>query len=205
MANYKLWLGGKRPANSNQALLPSDLDTAGAAAAGLGYADHQRRRDYALTRHMSFNPRVPYGGLYDPGADCKDWDWYTTFVNGGGNVTVGDVWFLAFATPYSRIEWLAIAVMAGVTGLDFTLMLVDAAGAQVGTTGQITVNGAVVKVPTIAVVPAADQMVGANPIYLAAKFTAVPATAGVLKLQGLEFSAQMEVVDWGSRDLNGNA
>ena len=153
---------------------------------------------------MTFTPRVPYGGSY-AFADQKDWDWYTTLVASGLNVAVADVWNLIIIPPYTRVEWLAIAVYAGVATLDFTLMLVNTAGAQVGTLGQITVNGAAVKVPTLVAVPAADQVTGANPIYVAAVFTAVPATAGVLKLQGLDFSVQAEVVDWGSLDFSGNA
>jgi hypothetical protein len=204
MALYNLWMGGARTANVGFPMLPSAIDAAGAAANAMGYADHQRRRSYAVTRHFTFTPRVPYGGAY-VFADQKDWDWYTTLVAGGANVAAADVWFLGVIPPYTRVEWLAIAVYAGVTGLDFTLELTNSAGTQIGTLGQITVNGAVVKVPTTVAVPAADQQAGATPIYMSAVFTAVPGTAGVAKLQNLDFSAQMEVVDWGSLDFNGNA
>jgi len=198
---YNLWSGGTRPGNASFGMLPS----ADASYATVGFADHQRRRSYQVTRQMRFLPRVPYGGAYAY-ADQKDWEWYTnTLIAGGGNVAASDVWKLIIIPPYCRVEYLAIQVFGGVATLDFTLMLVDTTGSQVGSLGQITTNGAAAKVPTSVLVPAADQNTGATPIYVAAVFTAVPSTAGILKLQGLDFACQAEVVDWGSLDLNANA
>lgn len=196
-----LFSGGTRPGNSNFQMMPSaDSGT----LTTTGYADHQRRRSYQVVRQMRFTPRVPYGGLGNFAyTDQKDWEWYEGVVAAGSNVAVDDVWNLIIIPPNTRLEFIAAQVFTPVTGLTFDVFQVNTSGVEIGT-DKISGIGATVSGPTLQAITAGDQN-SASLRFLAVHITAVPGTAGTLKLRGLDFAVQAEVVDWGSYDLNGNA
>lgn len=196
-----LYSGGTRPSNSGNNMLPS-ANTGSLVATG--FADHQRRRSYQVVRQMQFRPRVPYGGLGNAAlTDQKDWDWYTGVVAASSNVAVDDVWNMILIPANTRLEYIAVQVFTGVASLTFTVQQQDTSGVVIGT-DTITGVGAAASGPTLKLITAADQS-SANIRYVGIHITAIPGTAGVLKLQNLDFAVQAEVVDWGSYDLNGNA
>ncbi len=196
-----LYSGGTRPANANNAMLPS-ANTGTYIATG--YADHQRRRSYQVVRQMQFSPRVPYGGLGNAAlTDQKDWQWYSDLVAGGGNVAVDDVWNLIIIPANTRLEYIAVQVFTGVTDLTFTVDQHDAAGVAVGS-DTITGVGGVASGPTLKLITANVQS-SSSIRYVGIHITGVAATDDINRLQGLDFAVQAEVVDWGSYDLNGNA
>lgn len=198
-----LYMGGSRPANSSYGLMP-----AGSAASIVGYADHQRRRSYAVTRQMQFRPRVPYGGLGNAAlTDQKDWCWYSDLVAGGSNIAVDDVWNLIVIPPNTRLEYIeAWMFTAPPTGTTFTVDVHNAAGVAV-VTATITSAALVTAMPNPlqSVLIAAAEQNSTSVRYVGIHITAIGAQAGTLKLRDLDFAVQAEVVDWGSYDLNGNA
>lgn len=196
-----LFMGGTRANTSMPFMLPS-ADTG--TLTTTGYADHQRRRSYQVVRQMRFNALQPYGGLgNDALTDQKDWQWYSDLVAAGSNVAVDDVWNLIILPPNTRLEYIAAQVFTGVAGLTFDVYQVNTSGVEIGT-DKIATIGAAASGPTLQAITAGDQN-SSSLRFLAIHFTAVPGTAGTLKLKNLNFAVQAEVVDWGSFDLNGNA
>lgn len=196
-----LYMGGTAPDNGRHALLPSS--NSGTYPA-VGYADHQRRRSYQVTRQMRFSPRIPYGGLGNyPVTDLKDWCWYSDLVAGGSNVEVDDVWNLILIPPNTRLEYIAVWVFTGVTDLEFTVDQHDASGVAVGA-DTITGVGGAASGPTLKAITANVQT-SASTRYVGIHFTAVPTDDDLNRLRNLDFAVQAEVVDWGSFDFNGNA
>lgn len=196
-----LFSGGTRPSNADYAMLPS-ANSGNLLATG--FADHQRRRSYQVVRQMQFLPRVPYGGLGNAAlTDLKDWEWYSSLVAGGGNVAVDDVWNMILIPANTRLEYIAVQVFSGVTGLAFTVQQQDTDGVLIGSDTIAGVGGSA-SGPTLQAIDAGDQS-SSDIRYVGIHITAVPGGAGLAKLQGLQFAVQAEVVDWGSYDLNGNA
>ena len=115
MAEYNLYMGGVA-GNSNNRMIPQadpcDI---------VGYADHQRRRSYAVTRQLDFRPRVPYGGVDTP-VDQKDYDWYQALLASGADVAVGDFINLLVIAPYTRLEWVQAQVIIPRTGLTLEIL-----------------------------------------------------------------------------------
>ncbi len=196
-----LFLGGTRPSNADYAMLPT---TNSGTYPATGYADHQRRRSYQVVRQMFFSPRLPYGGL---GAvaltDLKDWDWYSTQLAAGNNVEVDDVWNMILIPPNTRLEYIAVQVFAGVTDLAFTVEQIDTSGVVIGT-DTITGVGGTASGPTLKLITANVQN-SSNTRYVGIHVTGVASADDELRLRGLNFAVQAEIVDWGSYDLNGNA
>lgn len=192
-----LYSGGLRP--ESPLMLPST-----GASSVVGYADHQRRRSYSVTRQMQFLPLQPYGGLGTNAlTDQKDWQWYSDLVAAGDNVAVDDVWNLIIIPPNTRVEYIAVWVFNGVTDLEFTVDQHDTSGVAVGG-DTITGVGATMTNPSLKVIT--ENVKNSTSLrYVGIHFTSVPAASGVAKLQGLNFAVQAEVVDWGSFDFNGNA
>lgn len=208
MAEYNLFMGGLA-GNSNNEIVPQNTP-----CSINGYADHQRRRSYAVTRQLDFRPRVPYGGI-DGVVDQKDYSWYQRLLATGVDVEVGDFLNLIVITPYSRLEWAEAQVVLPVTGLVATLCR------------RVNVCPGSPATSTVAITAASNSGLAVNDIgenagifwstridsslddwsMLALEITAVPGTApedgGNLKDWFAIFQA--EVVDWGSYDFNGNA
>jgi hypothetical protein len=114
MAEYNLFMGGLA-GNSNNRIVPQN-----SPCVITGYADHQRRRSYAVTRQLDFRPRTPDGGI-DSVVDQKDYDWYQALLATGVDVEVGDFINLIVITPYSRLEYVEAQVVIPVTGLVMTI------------------------------------------------------------------------------------
>src|SRR6478752_3679215 len=112
---YNLFMGGQAGNTSNR-MVPS-----GSPESITGYADHQRSRDYSVTRQLDFRPPKPWGGA-DVTVDCKDYEWYKQLVAAGGDLIVGDILNLIVLTPGSRLEFAQVNVVIPKTGLTFNLI-----------------------------------------------------------------------------------
>lgn len=198
-----LYQGGNRPSGASSSMLPS-----GTATGVAGYADHQRRRSYAVTRQMRFGPRFPYGGEGNQSFnDQADWDWYQSLVTGGGNIAVDDVWNLIIIPPNTRLEYIEAQIFtAPPTGTTFTVDCHNAAGVAV-VTATLTSANLVIAMPNPlqSVIVAAGEQNDIVIRYVGVHITGIGSQTGTGKLLGLDFAVQAEVVDWGSYDLNGNA
>lgn len=207
MAEYNLFMGGLA-GNSDYRIVPQN-----SPCEITGYADHQRRRSYAVTRQLDFRPRVPYGGVDTP-VDQKDYCWYQALLATGVDIEVGDFLNLIAITPYSRLEYVEVNVVLPRTGLVMTVCRRQ--DVCVGTPA----------VSTIALVAEANSPLAVNAIgatagiffsaqiaaatktlletsMISLEVTAVPVSGNALA--DLFLIAQAEVVDWGSYDFNGNA
>lgn len=204
MAEYNLFMGGLAGNTNNQLVpqnSPCEID---------GYADHQRRRSYAVTRQLDFRPRSPVGGI-DVAVDQKDYCWYQDLLAAGSDIEVGDFLNLIVITPYSRLEFVEAQVVLPRTGL---VMTIDR---------RINVCLGSPPVSTVALTAASNSPLAVGAIgatagiffstridstlletsMISLEVTAVPGTGNALT--GLFIFAQAEVVDWGSYDFNGNA
>lgn len=207
MASYPLYMGGLA-GNSNNQIVPQN-----SPAVITGYADHQRRRSYAVTRQLDFRPRVPYGGV-DGVVDQKDYCWYQGLLASGVDVEAGDYLDLVVIPPWTRIEYGSAKIIIPKTGLVMTLLKRDISGG----------SPAVADVDFIAAAtsPLAANALGATEGYFFSTFvpyvpiavmalslevTAVPgiAAADGGNLGGFFGAFQVEAVDFGQGDLNGNA
>lgn len=200
---YNLIMGGTA-GNTDNRLIPQT-----GFCETTGYADHQRRRSYAVTRQLDFRPRVPYGGLTGP-VDQKDYCWYQALLASGLDVEVGDFLNLITITPYSRLEFVEMQVVLPRAGLVMTarrrtdvcpgspaastLALAAAANSPlaVGAIGAVAGTFFSTRVDSTLLVHS----------FISLEVTAVPAGNS---LDNLFIFAQAEVVDWGSYDFNGNA
>lgn len=204
MAEYNLFMGGVAGNTDNRMIPQQD------PCEVLGYADHQRRRSYSVTRQLDFRPRVPYGGLTEP-VDQKDYCWYQDLLASGVDIEVGDFLNLITITPYSRLEWVEAQVVLPRTGLVMTICRrVNACPGSPATS-------------TVALTAASNSPLAVNAIgatagiffstrvdsslletsFISLEVTAVPVSGDALA--NLFVFAQAEVVDWGSYDFNGNA
>jgi hypothetical protein len=204
MAEYNLFMGGVAGNTDNfmvPQLLPCEIN---------GYADHQRRRSYAVTRQLDFRPRVPYGGLTTP-VDQKDYAWYQQLLAAGTDIEVGDFLNLITITPYSRLEFVEMQVVLPRTGLVMTAVR------------RTDICPGSPNASTVALTAASNSPLAVNAIgatagiffstrvdstllvhsYVSLEVTAVPGSGNAL--DDLFIFAQAEVVDWGSYDFNGNA
>jgi hypothetical protein len=204
MSAYDLYMGGLA-GNTDNRMIPQN-----SPCEVLGYADHQRRRSYAVTRQLDFRPRVPFGGLDTP-VDQKDYDWYQSLLAAGSDIQVGDFLNLIIITPHSRLEWVEVNVVIPRTGLVMTVLR-----------RQDVCPGSPAE-STIALTAASNSPLAVNAIgategiffstrvdsslletsYISLEVTAVPGSGDALA--GLFVIAQAEAVDWGSYDFNGNA
>lgn len=204
MAEYNLYMGGVA-GNSNNRMIPQadpcDI---------VGYADHQRRRSYAVTRQLDFRPRVPYGGVDTP-VDQKDYDWYQALLASGADVGVGDFINVLVIAPYTRLEWVESQVIIPRTGLQLQILQrINVCDASPATS--------TVALSTATNSPLDDADIGdtagiyfsqrldsslLETSFIAFEVLAVPVSGDAL--DGLFITAQAEVVDWGSYDFNGNA
>lgn len=204
MAEYALYMGGLAGNTNNQMVpqnTPCDIT---------GYADHQRRRSYAVTRQLDFRPRVPYGGI-DVAVDQKDLAWYQALLDAGTDIEVGDFLNLIVITPYSRLEFVEINVVLPVTGLVMTA--VRRQDVCPGSPAESTVSLTAASNSPLAVnaIGATEGIFFSTRIdstlletsFVSLEVTAVPGTGNAL--DDLFLIAQAEVVDWGSYDFNGNA
>jgi hypothetical protein len=204
MAEYNLIMGGSA-GNTDNRLIPQtgycDIT---------GYADHQRRRSYAVVRQLDFRPRVPYGGLTQP-VDQKDYCWYQALLASGADVEVGDFLNLITITPYSRLEFIEAQVILPRTG--FTGTIVRRTDVCPGSPAASTIAVTAAANSPLPVTSFGD---GAGIFFstridssllvtsfVSLEVTAVPASGNAL--DDLFFTVQAEVVDWGSYDFNGNA
>lgn len=204
MAEYNLFMGGTA-GNTDNRLIPQQDP-----CAVLGYADHQRRRSYAVTRQFEFRARGPYGGVDTP-VDQKDYCWYQALLAAGTDIGVGDFINAIIITPYSRLEFVEAQVVVPRTGLQ--LAVVRRQNFCVGSPAA----------STLAIAPASNSPLDDGDlgdtagIFFSARIdsslletsmisfevVAVPVTGNAL--DGLFMAVQAEVVDWGSYDFNGNA
>lgn len=213
MAEYALYMGGLA-GNTNNQIVPQNTP-----CIITGYADHQRRRDYAVTRQLDFRPRVPYGGI-DGVVDQKDYCWYQSLLASGTDVEVGDFLNLIVITPYSRIERIAVNVVLPKTGLVMTVVRrQDVCGTPPTSTIAVTAEansplavdaiGATegiffsTNIPTTTAASASLLVTSFVSLEVTAVPSVTPEDGG--HLGGLFLIAQAEVVDWGSYDFNGNA
>jgi hypothetical protein len=191
--------------NSNNAMVPQN-----SPCEITGYADHQRRRSYAVTRQLDFRPRVPFGGLTEP-VDQKDYCWYQNLLAEGTDIEVGDFLNLIVVTPYSRLEFVEVQVVLERTGLVMTVLRridVCAGSPPVSSVTLTAASNSGLAVGAIGATPGIfwstriDSSL-AETSMISLEVTAVPVSGDALA--GLFLIAQAEVVDWGSYDFNGNA
>ena len=206
---YNLFMGGQAGNTSNRAMPQGSVETI------LGYADHQRSRDYAVTRQLDFRPSKPWGGL-DITVACKDWDWYKSLRETGADVAVGDFLNLIAITPNSRLEYISANVVIPKTGVGLSVVRrVDAnpgtpptstLAAPAAATGYLAATGLGAVAGLYTSVRTAEATASLkNHSFVSLEITALPtvvAPAG--KLDGLFIIVQAETVDWGSYDFNGN-
>ena len=203
MAEYNLIMGGTA-GNTDNRLIPQSgfCDIT-------GYADHQRRRSYAVTRQLDFRPRVPYGGVDTP-VDQKDYCWYQALLASGVDVEVGDFLNLITIVPYTRLEFIEAQVIIPKTGLTFTIVRRtdvcpgSPAASTIAVTAATNSPLAVSSFGDNAGIFFSERIDSSLLVYsfVSLEVTAVPAGNA---LDGLFIMAQAEVVDWGSYDFNGNA
>ena len=204
MSAYNLFMGGVA-GNSNNRMIPQQEP-----CNIVGYADHQRRRSYAVTRQLDFRPRVPWGGLDVP-VDQKDYCWYQALLESGADVGVGDFLNLIVIAPYTRLEFVQAQVVIPRTGLVMEILRrVDVCGgspAESSTTITAAANSplAVDAIGETAGIFFSERIDSSLLVtsFISLEVTAVPGTGNAL--DGLFVFAQAEVVDWGSYDFNGNA
>lgn len=204
MPSYALYMGGLA-GNTDNRMVPQN-----SPCEVTGYADHQRRRSYSVTRQLDFRPRVPYGGLDVP-VDQKDYDWYQALLATGTDIVVGDFLNLIIIPPYTRLEWVEANIVIPRTGL--TLQIIQRSNACPGSPAEATVT-----LSTATNSPLDDADLGDTAgIYFSQRLDsslletslisfeviAVPGSGDALA--GLFAIVQAEVVDWGSYDFNGNA
>jgi hypothetical protein len=203
MAEYNLQMGGVA-GNTDNRLIPQQDP-----CSILGYADHQRRRSYAVTRQLDFRPRVPYGGLTEP-VDQKDYCWYQNLLASGVDIEVGDFLNLILITPYSRLEFVEMQVVLPRTGLVMTAVRRTdiCPGSPAASTIALTAASnsplAVNAIGATAGIFFSTRIDSSLLVYsfVSLEVTAVPVGNA---LEDLFILAQAEVVDWGSYDFNGNA
>lgn len=204
MAEYNLFMGGLAGNTDNRMVpqnTPCDIT---------GYADHQRRRSYAVTRQLDFRPRVPYGGLDVP-VDQKDYDWYQALLAAGTDIEVGDFLNLIVVTPYSRLEFAQVNVLLPVTGLVMTVVRRQDVCPGTPAESTIAVTAASNSPLAVDAIGATEGIFFSTRIdsslletsYVSLEVTAVPVSGNAL--DDLWLIAQAEIVDWGSYDFNGNA
>lgn len=206
---YNLFMGGQS-GNTTNRVMPQ-----GFAETITGYADHQRSRDYAVTRQLDFRPPKPWGGA-DITVALKDYDWYMALLASGADVAVGDFLNLIAITPNSRLTHLSCNVVIPKTGVGLSVVRrLDASpgtpatstlAAPAAVTGYLAATGLGATAGIYTSVPAADATASQkNQSFVSLEITALPAAvAGQGKLSGLFIMAQAEVIDWGSFDFNGN-
>jgi hypothetical protein len=204
MAEYDLFMGGLA-GNLNNQMVPQNtpciID---------GYADHQRRRSYAVTRQLDFRPRSPVGGI-DVAVDQKDYNWYQTLLDAGSDIEVGDFLNLIVVTPYSRLERVAINVVIPRTGLVMTARRRQDACPGTPAISSIALTAASNSPLAVNAIGATEGVFFSTFVdsslletsFVSLEVTAVPVSGDALT--DLFIMAQAEVVDWGSYDFNGNA
>ena len=204
MATYDLFMGGLA-GNSNNAMVPQN-----SPCEITGYADHQRRRSYAVTRQLDFRPRVPFGGLTEP-VDQKDYCWYQSLLAEGTDIEVGDFLNLIVITPYSRLEWVEAQVVIPRTGLVMTICRRIGVCVETPPTSTVALTAAANSDLAVNAIGATAGIFWSTRVdssleatsMISLEVTAVPGSGDALA--GLFVIAQAEVVDWGSYDFNGNA
>jgi hypothetical protein len=209
---YNLFMGGQAGNTSNR-MLPQ-----GGAEGVTGYADHQRSRDYAVTRQLDFRPSKPWGGEFGT-TSCRDYSWYQALLESGTDVKVGDFLNLIIIPANTRIEYVSANIVVPKTGLGFSLIRRIDASPGTPPTATTVLPAAVTAgylAPTglgpVAGIYTSQRLIdtGGAPSsmktqsFVSIEITAVPA-APARALDGLSFIVQAEVVDWGSGDFNGNA
>jgi hypothetical protein len=208
MAEYNLYMGGYAGNTSNR-LVPQ-----GSAELIKGYADHQRARDYAVTRQLDFRPPKPWGGE-SVTVSLKDYDWYKALIAAGTDIIVGDFLNVIAITPNSRLDYISANVVIPKTGLALSVVRRLDAGpgtpatstlaAPTAVTGYLAATGlgatAGIYTSQQTATATASQI---NQSFVSLQVTAVPA-APARALDGLFIIVQAEVADWGSYDFNGNA
>jgi hypothetical protein len=207
---YNLFMGGQA-GNTTNRLVPS-----GSPESILGYADHQRSRDYAVTRQLDFRPNKPWGGA-DITVPCKDYEWYRALVAAGGDLIVGDILNVIALTPNSRLEYVSVNVVIPKTGLGFSVIqrinadpgtpATSTVAAPAAATGYLAATGLGATAGIYTSVRSAEATASRpKHSFISLEITAVPTvTPPAGKLDGLFVIVQAEVIDWGSYDFNGNA
>lgn len=213
---YNLFMGGQS-GNATQRLLQS-----GGAETILGYADHQRARDYAVTRQLNFGPTRPWGGE-NVSVSQKDYCWYQELLGRGvdvvgGIVDVGDILNLIVIPPNTRLNYVSVNVLTpGKVGLTFDVIRRTRAlvtdpfdevqlpaaveGYIASAAGMGQTKGIYTSTRLIETGGAPNSMPTQSYVSLAIRTVpAAPAHA----LDGLVVHVQAEVEDWGSYDFNGN-
>lgn len=205
MAEYNLFMGGLA-GNTNNLLVPQNspcvID---------GYADHQRRRSYSVTRQLDFRARVPYGGVDTP-VDQKDYCWYQNLLGQELDVEVGDFLNLIVVTPYSRLEFVEVNVVLPRTGLVMTVLRRVEICDNTPPTSSVSLTAASNSPLAVGAIGATEGIFFSTRVdssllthsFVSLEVTAVPSD-GNPALTDLFLLAQAEVVDWGSYDFNGNA
>ena len=199
-AEINLFQGGVGGASGNQ-MYPSSNPSGNPV---VGYADHQRRRSYQVTRQLKYGPLTPQGGVDIP-VKINDWLWYQKYLeDGNADIGVGDHLNIILLPKNTRLEFVYAWVLAATTvaGLTFDLVVRTAAGVDTAVVG-VTGLGAAQTNPVATARLDSNIVNTSHASYLSMKILTVPATGQ--KLAGLSLLATAEVVDWGSFDFNGNA
>jgi hypothetical protein len=113
MATFNLFLGGDGTANGSYAL-PSAL-AAGAVVNGRtgqqSYADHQRARQYNVTRDLDFRDPAPFGGQ---GVSAGLNTWYKDNI---ASLVATDILRTHFLLPNTVLRFITLGVVVPVAGL----------------------------------------------------------------------------------------
>ena len=198
--DFSLYQGGSGGAAGQQIYQSSNPTTNPVK----GYADHQRRRSYHVTRQLNYGTTVPQGGL-DVQVKHGDWQWYQKYLaDGGADVAAGDHLNIILLPKNTRLEFVYAWVIRATTvaGLTFDLVVRTAAGVDTAVTG-MTGLGATAANP-VATARLDQNIVNTSEAsFISMKILTVPATGQ--KLAGLQLMVTADVVDWGQFDFNGNA
>lgn len=112
MTKYVLYQGGNKANNGTNRMYPSGTNPA-ACNPSYSYADHQRSRDYAVTRTVDFRASTPYGG---GGRDRALVDMFKDIV-----VTVGDEFETHLLLPNTVFKAVSMGIVSPLAGFAFEL------------------------------------------------------------------------------------
>jgi hypothetical protein len=111
MATFNLFLGGGQTTNGSQGL-PSVPGTVTNGRTGRqSYADHQRARQYNVTRDLDFRDPAPFGGQ---GVNLDLNQWYKDNI---GALVATDILRTHLLLPNTYLRFIAIGIVNPVAGL----------------------------------------------------------------------------------------
>lgn len=111
MATFNIFLGGNATANGSQGLPSVPGVLTNGRTGRQSYADHQRARQYNVTRDMDFRDPAPFGGQ---GVSLDLNQWYKDNV---GALVATDILRTHIVLPNTFLRFIVVGVVNPVAGL----------------------------------------------------------------------------------------